>query len=162
MSQTVVSEQRAGFEGQLVDLGSTDIQSYANGDSVNIQHGSYVVLSSTDGDEAKLPAAGTDITNIKKNAGVVLREHTVENAQGGSPVGVEQPDDTMSVLNKGRVFVKMNGSFNTDTVVHVGFQNGDEGRFFSANSADREALPKARLKNSGADGDLAILDLAQL
>lgn len=158
MSQTEVAEQPKGFEGQYFDLGNTDILGYLAEGAAGLEFGRFVVLGTDPDRQVKLPAVAGDITDAKKNAGVALRDHTRENELGGTAKYDE--GESVSVMKKGRVYVKMNGAFTPASVVHVGFQGGEEGQFFAANSADRDILSGARILNSGADGELAILDLS--
>lgn len=156
MSQLVYAEQGAGYEGKLFDLGNTDILSYKA--EVAMPFGSFGVLGA-DAESVKLPAVAGDLDAVNC-LGVVVRTHTVENGFDGGVSGTHKVGEVVSMIKKGRVFVKTVTDFNATDAVYVGFQNGEEGKISNAASADRVLLANAKFINSGLAGELAVLDLA--
>jgi len=158
MSQIVVAEQDAFTEGQIVDLGNTDIVSFlAEGGA--IPFGRFLELGTDKEKQAKIVSAATGITDPKKIAGFAVRQHTIENPLVGN-VGEYLDEASMSVMKKGRIAVICVDAFTQDSVVHIGFQNSEEGLVFGSNSIDRDILANARFLNSGGAGAFAILDLS--
>lgn len=157
MSQTTVAEQGVGFEGELLDLGNTDVISRLAEGVVPFGH--FVVLGTDKDNQGKLPAVAGDLTDAKNHLGFSVRQHTIENPLSGN-AGEYADKDNMSVNKKGRMKIKCETAFAPGDTVHVGFQNGEEGKVYNANSVDREPLATARFTNTGLAGEIAFLDLS--
>jgi len=161
MSQTVVAEQGKAYEGQRVDLGNTDIHSFlAEGSAIGF--GKFVVLGTDAETQAILPAVSADITDAKKVAGVVVRSLTLENPLSGN-AGEHAEKDMMSVIRKGRIYVKMEEAFDPTDAVYVRYAAGGNGVGscgVSTGTSERALLANARILNSGSADELAVIDLS--
>lgn len=157
MSQTNYDEQGKALDGMLGGLGLKEVMSLAA--EGNIGFGRYVAKG-TDGEkQCILPGAATDITNLTKKRGVALQSHANENpANGLEPRYLDKK--TVSILTKGKVYVKVEEAVTVDDDVFVRFQGGDEGLFRTdADTADAAQLADARwLEGAAADG-FALLEL---
>jgi len=167
MSQTTVAEPVKGLEGLLFDLGNTDIMSYSAEGA--IPFGKFVALGTDKETQCKLPTLASDITVATHGIGLSLRTQDLENPMEGSldPVGTYPDEFTVSCMKKGRAWVMMEDAFTTESSVYVRYADGtvvdNNGGFRTdADTASAASLPNCRILNSGAAGELAIIDFSLL
>lgn len=162
MSQTSYAlNQSAAQEGQLSDVGNHDIVSKSN--AAAILFGKFVAKDSADG-SCKAPAAATDVTNLQKAGGVVVRSQTV--VCDPSVVAPQYPlKSAIPVLRKGRIWVKAEDVITAGTsTVNVRYAGtGDKGSFLGAAvSMETALLPDAQAKwltSTSAINQLALLEI---
>lgn len=144
MSQTSYAvDQAAGKEGALYDSGVNDVMSFNNPVDV-IPFGKFVVRSTGD-DECKLPAASTDITVATNALGLALAVQNVE--QNSSGVAQYVAKSQVSVLKKGRAWVKVEEAVTVGSTVHVRYAAGGNGvGSFGDTTGTSERAPLAGAK----------------
>jgi len=157
MSQTNYDEQAKAFDGLKGDIGPDRVISLAAEGA--IPFGRAVAKGTVKEKQSKLPAAALDITDIKRFRGVALQSHANENPQNGlSPRYLDT--NTVSILTRGTVYVKVEDAVDTDSGVFINFQNGDEGLFRSdAGGGDAAELADARWLEGAGAGEFALLEL---
>lgn len=161
MSQTAYSiNMSEGKNGSLADSGDNDILSVINPvGGVALPYGRLAVSNGTEG-QAKLPTVATDITTAANVRGVVLGQQNIESDASGDP---EHPvGSVVSVLRKGRVYVKVEEAVTDGSDVYVRFAAGGNGLGSFGDTAgagpDRAILAGARYVKGAAANGLAIVD----
>lgn len=157
--QTAVNDQRGLVEGQKVDIGNDDVLSYlAEGGA--IPFGLFVSLGTDPDNQAISPAAAGDLAAASL-LGVTVRTHVQENGLLGADSGEYKEKDVMSVMSKGRIAVKMETAFTPTDSIEVRYAGaGVKGAGRVGNVVGETApVTGVKIKNSGAIGDIAILDL---
>lgn len=157
MSQTVYNQQAKTVDGSKGNIGPDTVMSYAAEGA--IPFGRFCVLGTDKEKQVKLPALAADITSLKSKRGVALQVHTKENRQNGNaPTYLDK--ETVSVLTKGPVHVKVEDAVDPTDDVFVNWQNGDEGLFRSdIGGADAAQLANARWLEGAEAGGFALLEL---
>ena len=159
MSQTNYDEQSKALDGMKGHIGPDTVTSFAAEGANGIEFGRLVVRGTDKEKQCKLPAAALDITSLKAKLGVALQTHAIENPKDGSAPKYPQYK-TVSVLEKGTVYVKVEDAVTVDSDVYVNFQNGDEGLFRSdAGGGDAAQLADARWREGAGAGEYALLEL---
>lgn len=157
MSQTVVAEQAAAFAGMKADAGNDDVLSRAGEGA--IPFGKLVSLGTLKDSQAKLPAAAGDVTDVKKVLGVSLQSHAME--QNGAGAATYDDKDMVSIMHKGRCYVKVQEAVSpTDTVAVRHVAGGDGlGSFQKTADANHALLAGARYLSTAGAGGLALLEV---
>lgn len=158
MSQTSVAEQAAALPGMKADMGFDDVLSRIG--EVAVPFGKLVVLGTDKDKQCKLPTVATDITDVTKPLGVSLKSHAMESNSAGDPT--YDIKDMVSVLHKGRVYVKVEQAVVPTDSVYVRYAAGGNGLGSFGNSAgtsERALLAGARYLSTAAADGLAIVEL---
>lgn len=156
MSQLAYNNKSAiAFDGLIADLEDSEIVSRANGEaSAAISFGRAVARSSDS--EVVLPTAtGNHIV------GVSVHSHAHDNraSAGATPTGVN-PNDMVSVMRQGVVWVTPEDAVVEGGAVYVRHAAGTLGRFRGADDgANASLLANARWRTSAGAGELAMLEL---
>lgn len=128
-------------------------------DSSVIPFGRFVTVDVNYEGRACLPTAATDITNAGSNAGITVRNNTVENDAGAGYAIY----DEMEVVTQGVIYVLLEDTVTTASSVYVRFVAGageELGRFRGdADTADAAILPNARFLDGGVAGELVRLEI---
>ncbi|WRQ13123.1 hypothetical protein [Vibrio phage vB_VpM-pA2SJ1] len=142
------------YEGQISDIGVNDIISpISNESSDNIGFGLFVIDGGADG-KGKLPTDKTAF-ELKDVLGVSVRSMALEN--DSSDVPGYKPKTPMSLLRRGRIFVKCNGGCTRRNTVHVSYDAtaGGLGSCHGSTVASKTVeLKNVRWLTDGADGDI--------
>lgn len=142
------------YEGQISDIGVNDIISpISNNSGENIGFGLFVIDGGAD-NKGKLPTdkAAPDIKDI---LGLSVRSMALEN--DASDVPGYKPKSPMSLLRRGRMFVKCIGGCTRRNTVHVvydataGQLGGCSGSTIASKTVE---LKNVRWLTDGADGDI--------
>lgn len=164
MSQTAVTAQGIGIEGQIADAGQRDVLSrLAEG---SLFFGRLAVLGTDPDRQAKHPAAAGDMDDVLKILGVVISSHHLESKSDG--LDASYPDkETGNVMHEGRVLVKVEEAVSpTDAVFARHTANGPLtklGAFRTDNDGgNAAAVPNARFITSAAADELAVLEITRL
>lgn len=157
MSQVDYSQQSKARDGLKGNLAIAKVSSYsAEGE---IGFGRYCVLGTDKEKQVKLPGLAADITALVSKRGVALQVHTKENLANGNAPSYKDKE-TVSVEEKGEVYVKVEDAVTPLSAVFVRFQGGDEGLFRSdADGGDAAELANARFKEGADAGGFALLEL---
>lgn len=157
MSQTAYAQQSTAFDGLKGGLGPEFVSSYAA--EAAIPFGRFTCLGTSAEKQVKLPALSTDVTNLLAKRGVALQSHARENL-ANSLAPQYAAKETVSVMEKGTVWVKVEDAVTPASSVFVRFQGGDEGLFRSdADGGDAAALADARFRIGAGAGGFALLEL---
>lgn len=162
MSQTSVAEQGVALDGMKADMGADDVLSrLAEGD---IPMGRLCAVGTDKDAQAIVVATATDVTDQKKVLGVSLHSHDRETLAGANPPQYSD-EESMNLMHKGRIYVKVEEAVTTDSPVFARVAAGGNGlgsfRASDPGGSAAVALPadKARyLRGAGIDG-LAVLEL---
>lgn len=157
MSQNSVAEQTAAVAGMKGDAGDDHVLSRAAEEA--IPFGKLVVLGTDLDTQCALPAASADVTDAGKQLGVSLQSHAME--QSSSRDGYLEKD-MVSVMHKGRVYVKVEETVTPADPVYVRYAAGGDGLGSfgkSAGSSARAALANARYLKGASSGGLALLEV---
>lgn len=159
MPQTSVSvNAAAAFAGLIGDAGDDAyVRSYVNGEaSAEIPYGVFVVIDSSEDHEADLPTADTDLP-----CGVVLHSHAYAKDNELGTTGLK-PDVTMSVLQRGRVWVATEDAVDPGDAVRIRkVAGGSEqlGAFrAAADGTDTMVATNARWLTSTSGAGFALLE----
>ena len=158
MSQTVVAEQAAAFAGMKADSGGDDVLSRSAEGAVPF--GKLVVLGTNKDKQCKLPAALGEVTTAGLQLGVSLQSHAME--QNGAGAATYDDKDTVSVLHKGRCYVKVEEAVSPSDPVFVRYAAGGDGLGSfgkTAGTSERAALSKARYLSTAGVGGLAVVEV---
>ena len=158
MSQSVVAEQSAAFEGMKADLGDDDVLSRAA--EVIVPFGKLVVLGTNKDLQCNLPASAGDVTTAGLQLGVAVASHGLESKPSLSGAQYAAKD-MVSVLHKGRCYVKVEASVVPSDVVVVRHAAGGLGVGSFSKTADgsHAALGNARYLSSASANGLALLEV---
>lgn len=159
MSQTAYNQQTEGLDGQKSEIGPSTVRSYAAEGAAGIEFGRFVSLGTDKEEQVILPGLAADITSIKSKRGVALKVHTKESPNDGNAPKYKEKE-TVSVMVKGAVYVKVEDAVDPTDDVYVNWQNGDEGLFRSDTAAgDAAQLADARWIKGADAGGFALLEL---
>jgi hypothetical protein len=158
MSQTSYSiDQGAAKAGGVYDLGFNDFISLAA--QATIPFGCFVCKGTAE-DQVKVPAATGDVTDITKARGFAAATQAHEQVSGAS-VDQYVQYDTVSVMQRGRMWVTCEANWTQASSVFVRFATGTGTQLgavlVSADTATAVALPGAKFLNSGSAGGLALI-----
>lgn len=161
MSQTSYAEQSTALPGMKGDLSPSKVSTYVS--AARHPFGYGACLGADKEKQVMLPGASTDITDIRKFRGVVLKDHTVENVVGdGLAPGVEAKKP-LSILEKGHVWVVCNEDVVPTDTVHLNYAGADIGTFRNdVDTANAAAVPGARFRSNSITVDgvkIALLEL---
>ena len=124
------------------------------------------VCHDVDGDnKAMLPTVATDVTGIKAR-GIVLHSQNVEQALSPSTNVGYKPQSVMSVMTKGRVYVRVEENVTPSSAVYVRYApNGVNTQLgairASADSSSAAAYASARFLTTALAGEVAVLEINQ-
>lgn len=146
----------AAYEGQMADSGAKDIISKTA--DTDISFGLFVSLGSGD-NNCKLPAASGDVGGT--TFGVTIRAASRE---PNGDVGYLE-NDTVAILNKGRVWMRVEDAVTAGDDVYVRHTaNGagkDPGQVRSdADTAKAVQLTRAKFATSAGAGELVVVELS--
>lgn len=159
MSQTAYNQQSKALDGMKANLVPDRVLSYAAEGANGIEFGRFTSLGTDKEKQVILPGAATDITGLKAKRGVALKVHTKESLPDGNAPKYKEKE-TVSVMTKGTVYVKVEDAIDPTDDVFVRFQGGDEGLFRSdADTADAAQLADARWLEGAGAGGFALLEL---
>lgn len=157
MSQTAYSvNQGVALEGGLYDIGENDTMSYLVQDAAGISFGKGVSQGTAD-DQAKLPAAAGDVTTTF--LGVSQAVQGIEADSSGVVKYLQKA--AMSVVKKGRVWVKVEDAVTAQGAVYVRHAAGGlgVGSFAGAAGTGLALLPGAKYITSASANGLAVVEL---
>jgi hypothetical protein len=153
-------DQSAGKPGMIYDNSLKDAISLKNPDA-ELKCGCVATLGAAE-DEAKHPAAATDVTDEKKVRGVVISHQAVESVEDGEEPGYST-GKVVPVLRKGRIWVKTEDAITVGTsTVNARFMGtGQAGALRGASDSTFTAvLPKSKwVKGNSGAGELAVLEV---
>ena len=157
--QTAYNDQAIALPGQLGNLSPKKVSTLTSA----ARHGFGLAVTATSEVAGKLPAAATDITDMKKFRGVALKELSMENKKDGLPAGYEAKRP-MSVMEKGEAYVVVTEDVTIASPVNVVFEAGaDQGKFSGTTTADVSSLvPNARYKAASFTVDGVKIALVEL
>lgn len=150
-------DMAAGKEGGLYDAGENDVLSFLNPVDV-IPFGKLVVRDAED-DECKLPAASTDITDVTKALGLALALQNIEQSTSGVAQYVAK--SVVSVLRKGRAWVKVEETVTVNSTVHVRYAAGGNGVGSfgdTTGTSERAPLAGAKYLTGASANGLAVVE----
>lgn len=127
-----------------------------------------LLVQDPDNDQgAILPTLQSEIlNNIRNIVGIDIHSHTAENAREGEVNSGNKISKAMSVLRRGRVYVRVEEAVTPASVPHVRFAAGAEGTRLGAFRASVDTdtaeplLSEFRFKSSAGAGELAILEIS--
>lgn len=127
-----------------------------------------LVVQDPDNDQgAILPSLQSEILdNIRNILGIDIHSHTAENAREGEVNSGNKISKAMSVLRRGRVYVRVEEAVTPASVPHVRFAEGAGGTRLGAfrastDTATAEPLTEEfRYKTSAGIGELAVLEIS--
>ena len=151
-------DMAAATDGLLYDIGFNDIVSgIAQGAMVP---GVFVTKGTTD-KGVKVPAAAAEVTNPLLARGFVVRDLAKEVDASGELSYVAE--DVVSVIKKGRIWVKCEDAFNQSDAVLVRITaaspNLQLGQIRVGATSNAVVLAGAKILNSGTAGQLALLEI---
>lgn len=158
MSQTSYAEQAIAFAGMKADAGDDDVLSRLA--EVAIPFGKLVILGTDKDRQCKLPGASGDVTTAGLQLGVSLQSHAME--QNSASPAQYDVKDAVSVMHKGRVYVKVEEDVTASDPVFVRYAAGGDGVGSfgkTAGTSERAALSKARYLKAALAGGLAVVEL---
>lgn len=155
--------QTAGRAGLQYDIGFNDVYSLAA--EVAIPFGCFVCVGTDPVLQCKLPAAATDITDMKKIRGLALDDGTHMLSADQLSVGYAATE-AVSVMKRGRAWVVSEQDWLVTDAPFVRYANGvadatktQKGSVrIDADTSTAAALPKAKFLNSGAAGGYALVE----
>jgi len=157
MSQTSYSvNQAAGKEGMLYDVGNKDAISCIAEEA--IPFGKLVVRGTAD-NGAVLPAASGDVTTAQKVLGMAMFDMAKEQDANGAVAYANK--DAVSVLRKGRAWVKVEEAVTPASSVYVRYAAGGNGVGSfgdTAGTSERAALAGAKYLTSASADGLALIE----
>ena len=165
MSQSAVNEQGRALIGMKANLGPDFVSSYAAEGVVKI--GRFVSLGTDKEEQVLVPALAADITSLLAKRGIALQSHARENAQDGLDAQYEDKA-TVSVMEKGMVYVEVEEAVTPASDVFVRFANGtlggnEKGIFRTdADTASAAALANARFRSASESIDGKLVALLEL
>lgn len=127
-----------------------------------------LVIQDPNNDQGAIPPSlqSEILNNIRNIAGIDIHSHTAENAREGEVNSGNKISKAMSVLRRGRVYVRVEEAVTPASVPHVRFAAGAGGTRLGAFRASVDTdtaeplLSEFRFKSSAGAGELAILEIS--
>lgn len=144
------------YEGQLYDSGQTDKVSAKCANA--IPYGKLLIKGAGDF-EAGLPASALDVTNARRTLGISIATQAIEQSLTGDP---QYPaKSVVSVLRKGRIWVKVEDTVtpNSDVFVRHAAGGNGVGSFAGAAGAGLALLAGAQYLTGASANGFAVLEV---
>lgn len=160
MQTSYTQNQAAGQDGLLYDSGFHDVMSFIASEH-EIEFGRFVSAHNDEEREIRPPSAAGDITDIKLARGVAVKTHAIMSSDSGQP---KYPlKSAVSVLRKGRIWVRVENAVTTQSIPHVRHTaNGGDtvrGAISGGSGTGKSQFPGNAKFLKGADaGGLAVLE----
>lgn len=149
----------AAFAGMKVDMMNDDARSFVSGESSDEIPFGVMIAQGTADDQGELPDGSGD-----ELVGVLLHSHAYARTTELGTTGLK-PKASMSVLNKGRVWVICENGCVPGDEVHVRYATGAGGtqlgafRSATVSSETIDVSEKCRWLTTATSGNLAVLEI---